>query len=85
MLLTQETIKTLIAKPKHYGTRGTAKHIFESYLHNRKQFVALDNESRMYTSNWGVPQGSTLGPLLIFNLHQLLDQLLISNTSIACS
>ena len=54
----------LIAKLEHYGIRGIAKNLFESYLQNRQQFVALDDESRLYTTNWGVPQGSTLGPLL---------------------
>ena len=56
--------KILIAKLEHYGIRGIAKNLFESYLQNRQQFVALDDESRLYTTNWGVPQGSTLGPLL---------------------
>ena len=54
----------LIAKLEHYGIRGIAKKLFESYLQNRQQFVALDDESKLYTTNWGVPQGSTLGPLL---------------------
>ena len=54
----------LIAKLEHYGIRGIAKNLFESYLQNRQQFVALDDESRLYTTNWGVHQGSTLGPLL---------------------
>ena len=54
----------LIAKLEHYGIRGIAKNLFESYLQNRQQFVALDDETRLYTTNWGVPQGSTLGPLL---------------------
>ena len=55
----------LIAKLEHYGIRGIAKNLFESYLQkNRQQFVALDDESRLYKSNLGVPQGSTSGPLL---------------------
>ena len=54
----------LIAKLEHYGIRGIAKNLFESFLQNRQQFVALDDESRLYTTNWGVLQGSTLGPLL---------------------
>ena len=54
----------LIAKLKHYGIRGIAKNLFKSYFQNGQQFVALDDESRLYTTNWGVSQGSTLGPLL---------------------
>ena len=54
----------LIAKLEHYGIRGIAKNLFESCLQNRQQFVALDDESRLYTPNWGVLQRSTLGPLL---------------------
>ena len=54
----------LIAKLKHYGIRGIAKNLFEFYFQNRQQIVALDDKSRLYTSNWGAPQESTLGPLL---------------------
>ena len=54
----------LIAKLEYYGIRGIAKNLFESYLQNRQQFVTLNDESRLYTTDWGVSQGSTLGPLL---------------------
>ena len=38
---------------------------FKSYLCNRTQYVKIDEvESRMETVTCGVPQGSTLGPLL---------------------
>ena len=39
--------KILIAKLEHYGIRGIAKNLFESYLHDRQQFVALEDESRL--------------------------------------
>ena len=57
--------KILLQKLKHYGIRGVALKLFESYLSNRKQCVVLNN----YTSStknisFGVPQGSILGPLL---------------------
>ena len=52
--------------------------ISKSSLHDRQQFVALDDESRLYTVNCGVP----LGTLPIFNLHQWLDQLHTCKTSI---
>lgn len=38
---------------------------FNSYLHNRKQCVVLQgHKSEFYVQQRGVPQGSTLGPLL---------------------
>ena len=52
----------LIAKLEHYGIRGIAKNLFESYLQNRQQF-ALDDESRSgcrTVSNNG--SGSGLAP-----------------------
>ena len=55
----------LLDKLKHYGIRGPALKWLESYLSNRKQFVSLNgSESSISDMDYGVPQGSILGPLL---------------------
>ena len=55
----------LLSKLYTYGIRGTPFKWFKSYLSNRTQFVKIDEiESSMATIKCGVPQGSTLGPLL---------------------
>ncbi len=53
------------------GIRGSALSWFKSYLSNRHQFVAV-NEEVSYQSQvqYGVPQVSVLGPLL-FTLYML--------------
>ena len=57
--------RKLITKLNNYGIRGNALRLIESYLSNRKQFVTvLDTESDQLPVNFGVPQGSVLGPLL---------------------
>ena len=49
----------------NYGVRGTVYSWFSDYLSNRKQFVSLGNHmSELHIINYGVPQGSVLGPLL---------------------
>ena len=55
----------LLKKLEHYGIRGVANQLLQSYLSERKQFVSINNDSSSLKSiNFGVPQGSILGPLL---------------------
>ena len=55
----------LLAKLEHYGVRGTTNEWFKSYLSKRKQFVSINGFiSENVEMNYGVPQGSVLGPLL---------------------
>ena len=49
----------------HYGIRGPAYDLIESYLSNQNQFVSINNHCSLTKPiNIGVPQGSILGPLL---------------------
>ena len=55
----------LLKKLEHYGIRGKASQWITSYLHNRMQFVSIDGtDSKTRHMQYGVPQGSILGPLL---------------------
>jgi len=55
----------LLLKLDHYGVRGIALNLMQSYLVDRKQCVSLNStESNSQTVTMGVPQGSVLGPLL---------------------
>ena len=58
--------KILLKKLEYYGIRGPVKHWFKSYLHERKQYVKINNSTSNVstTTNCDVPQGSVLGPLL---------------------
>ena len=57
----------LIEKLEHYGIRDVSLLWFKSYLANRKQFVECDGfSSNIKNINFGVPQGSVLGPLLFY-------------------
>ena len=55
----------LLKKLYKYGIRGITLDWFTSYLKNRTQYVKIGKaESMSQTIVCGVPQGSTLGPLL---------------------
>ena len=56
----------MLKKLKHYGKRGVASQLLQSYLSKRKQFVSINNVSlSLKFINFGVPQGSIFGPLLL--------------------
>jgi hypothetical protein len=55
----------LINKCQNVGLRGKCGHILESYLHERTACTKVeDSFSGSEIVNYGVPQGSVLGPLL---------------------
>ena len=55
----------LLKKLYHYGVRGKAYNLLQSYLSGRKQRTKVGNViSDLAFVLWGVPQGSVLGPLL---------------------
>jgi hypothetical protein len=57
--------KILLNKLPRYGVRGMSHKWLSSYLYERKQYTKIGNSnSSERIINYGVPQGSVLGPLL---------------------
>jgi len=55
----------LCNKLSYYGFRGKVNDLIKSFLMNRTQFVSVNGvDSHLLNINCGIPQGSTLGPLL---------------------
>ena len=56
----------LLKKLFHYGVRGNNLKLLQSYLQNRKQYIAYGNSSKTEYKNviCGVPQDPILGPIL---------------------
>ena len=55
----------LCDKLEYYGLRGNINKLIKSYLTDRKQYVSLSGfDSEIKNITCGVPQGSSLGPLL---------------------
>ena len=55
----------LVYKLDHYGIRGNTNKLLKSYLSNRHQYTeCLGEKSDNLEVEYGVPQGSVLGPLL---------------------
>ena len=58
--------KILISKLENYGVRENSLKLINDYLTNRKQVFHVNNTySDQQSIVCGVPQGSTLGPLLL--------------------
>lgn len=63
----------LQGKLHHSGIRVTAYNCFKSYLYSRQQYVFINHhESQIKDVKHGVPQGSSLGPLL-FIINNLVN------------
>ena len=65
---------TLLVKLEGCGVRGVANNLIKSYLTNRQQYTEVVGEkSDTLSIQFGVPQGSILGPLLFLYIRKVYD------------
>ena len=66
---------------QHFSVSGLVLSWFKSYLSNRFQFVpANGSDSKLSKLDYGVPQGSVLGPILFVLYIQPLSQILSNHS-----
>jgi hypothetical protein len=76
------SIPILLAKLESLGIRGLALKWFESYLSDRRQCVRVENQSSdLANIDFGVPQGSVLGPTLFLTYINGLCKLKLTNAT----
>ena len=68
-----------LSKLYKYGMRGNKLNWFMNYLCNRYQFVSISNTTSSFlTIECGVPQGSSLGPILFLLYINALPRVVLS-------
>lgn len=76
-------VSTLLIKLESIGVRGSPLEFFRSYLSDRSQSVVIDNhKSEELPIQYGVPQGSILGPTLFLVYINSLCNLNVTNAKI---
>ena len=68
----------LLSKLNHYGIRGASYQWFKSYLTGRQQYSTIAQlRSDLCSNNYGVRQGSVLGPILFLLYINDLNQAIL--------